>query len=98
MSHSLELPTALFEALQKTADANGMSPAEWIASMLPASLERGSAELWEGLLGVFDSRDGLQAVVPQTPYGDLIAVKLEKQGITNQMSVTQSPGDHIRSV
>ncbi|MBV9226511.1 MAG: hypothetical protein JOY85_20955 [Acidobacteriaceae bacterium] len=84
MTQSLELPTELFEALQKTAEANGMSPAEWIASVLPAPLaeKRESMELWEGLLGVFDSRDRLQNAVPRTHFGDLIAAKLEKQGIT----------------
>ncbi len=81
MSQSLELPTELFEALQKTAEANGMSPVEWIASTLPA-LPPKQEGLWEGLLGVIDSRDGLENSVPHTPFGDLITAKLEKQGIT----------------
>jgi hypothetical protein len=83
MAQSLELPTELFEALQKTAQANGISPVEWIASMLPPSASKEkNIDLWKELVGVFDSRDGLHAASPRTPFGDLIAAKLERQGIT----------------
>ncbi|MGH9426175.1 MAG: hypothetical protein ACRD2L_07725 [Terriglobia bacterium] len=40
MSHLLEIPDPLYSALQKVADADGMTPIDWIASRLPEALGR----------------------------------------------------------
>ena len=35
MSHTLEIPDRLYDALKKAADARGMTPLAWIAAHLP---------------------------------------------------------------
>jgi hypothetical protein len=36
MSRSIELPDAVYAALEKTAQANGTTAADWIAAQIPA--------------------------------------------------------------
>jgi hypothetical protein len=36
MSRTLELPDAVYLALEKAAQANGTTPADWIAAQIPA--------------------------------------------------------------
>jgi hypothetical protein len=37
MSQTLEIPDALYEQLRKVAEANGMTPVDWIAAHLVAA-------------------------------------------------------------
>ncbi|ETX01676.1 MAG: hypothetical protein ETSY1_06550 [Candidatus Entotheonella factor] len=45
MSHILEIPDALYAALQKAADASGTTPLGWIAAHLPNTT--GAEELYK---------------------------------------------------
>ena len=37
MTRTIELPDAVYAALQKAAQANGITPADWIAAQIPAT-------------------------------------------------------------
>jgi hypothetical protein len=85
MSRSLELPDDVYGDLERAARRDGLTPADWIASTLAgrssAPEQRPLDELLKGLLGVVDSTDGAPGGTIHTPFGDLIASKLEKQGL-----------------
>jgi len=57
MAKTLELPDPIFDALQNAANASGTTPADWIASKLPAAPQeplqkyKSLAEAFEGLVG-----------------------------------------------
>ena len=65
MSHRLEIPDALYDALKEAADASGLSPLDWIAAHLPQAsttkrAERASnpktlADLFAGRVGRIQS-------------------------------------------
>ena len=44
MSHRLEIPDALYDALKEAADASGVTPLDWIAAHLPQSPTTEGAE------------------------------------------------------
>lgn len=85
MDQSIELSPEVYEALRRAAQASGVSPSEWIASKLEIptrSAERPTVELFAALLGVIDSREEPKSQVRRTPLGELIARKLEGQGLS----------------
>jgi hypothetical protein len=58
MSHNLELPDVLYAALQKAAEASGITPEGWIAAHLPhennqtfSSKPKTLADLFAGRVG-----------------------------------------------
>ena len=65
MSHRLEIPDALYDALKEAADASGLTPLGWIAAHLPqASTTKGAerdsslrtlADLFAGRVGRIQS-------------------------------------------
>jgi len=84
VDQSIELPYEIYEALQREAQASGISPSEWIASRLAITSrlpESPTQELFAGLLGVIDSREQIGHSLPQTALGDLIGRKFKGQGL-----------------
>ncbi len=65
MSHILEIPDALYDALKEAAEASGITPLDWIAAHLPqapttqstepASNPRTLADLFAGRVGRIQS-------------------------------------------
>lgn len=62
MSRMLELPDVLYSALEKAADANGMTPADWIAVRLATDATarpgEGTTTSPRALADLFASRTG----------------------------------------
>jgi hypothetical protein len=84
MSRSVELPDELYRELEKVALEHGLTVVDWIATTLPEPSSTGGhslLELLQGLIGAVDSTKGTRSDVSRTPLGDLIARKLEKQGL-----------------
>ena len=85
MSRIVELPDEVYNDLEKVARERGISPADWIAATLPGGSgvidERPLAELLHGLIGAVDSTKGPRSGNARTPFGELIARKLERQGL-----------------
>lgn len=84
MSRTLELPDELYRELEKVALEHGLAVVDWIAATLPEPSSAGEhslPELLQGLIGAVDSTKGTRSDVSRTPFGDLIARKLEKQGL-----------------
>lgn len=54
MGRKLELPDDVYDALRDAAEANGMTPAEWVSSRLPTEKKPAPKSLAER----FDSRVG----------------------------------------
>ena len=81
MSRTVELPEDIYDELERAARENGLTPAGWIAATLPGySTDQPLPVLLEGLIGAIDSTVEPQSAGSQTPLGDLIAQKLERQG------------------
>jgi hypothetical protein len=84
MSRSVELPDELYRELEKVALEHGLTVVDWIAATLPEPSSIGEhslPELLQGLIGAVDSTKGTRSDVSRTPFGDLIARKIEQQGL-----------------
>jgi hypothetical protein len=84
MSRTLELPDELYRELEKVALEHSLTVVDWIAATLPEPSSTGGhslPELLQGLIGAVDSTEGTRNDVSRTSFGDLIARKLEKQGL-----------------
>jgi hypothetical protein len=93
MTHTVELPEHIYELARKAAETRGMTPEEWIAATLsqatekvapggdePAA-ERQVSEVLRGLVGSFDSSKGVYEDRSINPMAEILADKLERQGI-----------------
>ena len=86
MAQNLQLSDEVYDDLKKLAEARNVTPEEWVAAKVleerPKDLEeRPLSELLEGLIGAIDSSEEPLRGHPRTRLGDLIAAKLERQGI-----------------
>jgi hypothetical protein len=85
MSRTIELPDELYGDLEKAARERGLTPAAWIAITLRGDSgltdNRPLAELLQGLIGAVDSTNEARREKSRTPFGELIARKLERQGL-----------------
>lgn len=85
MSQKLELPDEIYDALNATARAQGMTPAEWVAKNLcvrdAGNQSRPLSEYLAGLTGVIDSNAEPRASRQPTPFSSTIAEKFAKQGL-----------------
>jgi len=85
MSRILELSDDVYRDLERAAKKDGLTPADWIANTLVGRSsgpeQRPLDKLLEDLLGAVDSTDGAPGGTIRTPFGELIASKLEKQGL-----------------
>jgi hypothetical protein len=82
MARTLELPDDLYTKLEEAAETEGVSPAQWIGARLPNAFERKpNREILDRYIGAFDS--SMQTPDPKyrTPFGDIVAEKLRKQGL-----------------
>jgi hypothetical protein len=88
MSKMIELPEDVYRKLELTAREQGLTPADWIATALPVHLRRSDrpplSEWLDGLIGTVDSSHSSSNDQPRTPFGEIIARKLEKQGLRRQ--------------
>jgi hypothetical protein len=88
MSRIIELPDELFRDLERVAQERGLTPADWIATTLPGASGaveyQPLAELLQGLIGAVDSTKEPRSGQARTAFGELIAKKLEKQGLRRQ--------------
>jgi hypothetical protein len=84
MSQKLELPDEVYNALEKVAQQEGMSPEEWIAGQLPGypsdSTGCSLTEALEDVIGSIDSTTEGPPNYGQSAYGDVLSAKFEKQG------------------
>ncbi|SPF53982.1 conserved hypothetical protein [Candidatus Sulfopaludibacter sp. SbA4] len=85
MSRTIELPDELYRNLERTAREGGLTPEGWIAATLAGnsrSMEnRPLYESLQDLLGVIDSAEEPRSSRARTPLDELIAAKLESQGL-----------------
>ena len=85
MSRTVELPDELYRDLERAARERGLTPADWIATTLPGGAdsvaEHPLSELLQGLIGAVYSTEDPRSDQTRTPFGELIARKLEGQGI-----------------
>jgi hypothetical protein len=84
MSRSIELPDQLYQDLERVAQQHGLSVAGWIAANLPPSgsaEERPLSEVLDGLIGTINSTEEPRNGYAPTPFSDLVARKLERQGL-----------------
>jgi len=85
MSRTIELPDELYRKLEQTAWENGLTPEGWIAATLAGnSVSMENCPLYESLqdlLGVIDSAEEPRSGRTRTPLDELIAAKLERQGL-----------------
>ena len=85
MSRAVELPDELYRDLERAARERGLTPADWIATTLPggagSAAEHPLPELLQGLIGAVDSTEDPRNGQTRTPFGELIARKLEGQGL-----------------
>jgi hypothetical protein len=88
MSRTLELPDELYRDLERVAPERGITPADWIATVLPAGScpaePQPLSELLNGLIGAVDSTQEPKSDQARTPFGELIAKKFERQGLRRQ--------------
>jgi hypothetical protein len=82
---TIELPDELYKDLERAARERGLSPADWIAAALPGGSgsieERPLSELLQGLIAAVDSTTEPRIGNGRTAFGELIARKLERQGL-----------------
>jgi len=84
MSRSIELPDEIYQDLERVAQQRGLSVAEWITANLPPlgpKEKRPLSQALQWLLGVVDSTKEPRNGYTRTPFSDLIARKLEGQGL-----------------
>ncbi|HMD99232.1 MAG TPA: hypothetical protein VKM93_18135 [Terriglobia bacterium] len=84
MSRSIELPDEIYQDLERVAQQRGLSVAGWIAANLPPPgpmQERPLSRALQGLLGVVDSAKEPRNGYARTPFSNLVARKLEGQGL-----------------
>ena len=83
MSRTIELPDELYRNLERTARENGLTPEGWIGATLTANSgspeERPLSESLKDLLGVVNSAEDPPSGRTRTPFGELVAAKLESQ-------------------
>jgi hypothetical protein len=88
MSKTIELPDELYRDLERVARERGLTPADWIATTLSGSSgstdQQPLCELLQGLIGAMDSTKELSEGQARTPFGELIARKLERQGLRSR--------------
>ncbi|HEY3394576.1 MAG TPA: hypothetical protein VGK58_17830 [Lacipirellulaceae bacterium] len=58
MSHNLELPDPIYDALQQAAAANGTTPLGWIAAHLPGATQVVASNGAKSLADLFAGRTG----------------------------------------
>ena len=84
-THPIELPEETFLALLRIAEQKGMTPADWIASQIPAALlerdERPLSDVIDKIIGTVDSSIESRPQGHFSSVSDLIAEKFRKQGL-----------------
>lgn len=80
--YQISLPEELYSSVLAAANANGISPVEWIASKLPTtSLEISNKTSISDLIGAINSQNEPNRDYETTSFGESITAKLAKQGI-----------------
>ncbi len=79
--HQISLPQEVYSGLLAAANANGISPAEWIASQLPIASVGMTAKPVSDLIGAINSKQKPHQDYETNFLGEAIAAKLAKQGI-----------------
>ena len=80
--YQISLPEKVYSDLLAVASAEGISPADWIASQLPtASVGASTLASVADLIGAIDSQQDPHHGYETNSFGDAIANKLAKQGI-----------------
>ena len=82
IENQISLPNSVYENLLAVAAIKGVTPADWIAAQLPASVEQQkSLPNLSGLIGAVNSQEEPRQSYGKTAFGEAIAAKLAKQGI-----------------
>lgn len=92
MRHQFELPDHIYEIAQDAAAREGMTPEEWIAATVSRAgirtpvdatpvRDRVVSEVLTGAVGAFDSSQEDYGGRQVSPLAEMVADKLERQGI-----------------
>lgn len=86
MTHHVELPDDVYRELAREAQEQGVTLAQWIAARLSRNEERQPEdrplrEVLRGLVGSFDSSKEQFSDQPVSAMAEMVADKLQKQGI-----------------
>jgi len=88
MSRTIELPDEPYRDLERVARERGLTPADWIATILPgcsgSTESQPLSELLHGLIGAVDSTREPNSDQAGTPFGESIAKKFERHGLRRQ--------------
>lgn len=79
--YQISLPEKTYSALLAAANANGVTPADWIASQLTTASVGVTVVSVADLIGAIDSQQEPHQSYETNSFGDAIAAKLAKQGI-----------------
>lgn len=84
MPHTLELPDEVYRQLELVASQQGLTPAQWVRSVLPGtppSEQQALRNSLTPLIGAFDSALTQSPQIPNSGFGEIIAEKLRRQGL-----------------
>lgn len=82
MAYQLELPNEVYDKLQKAAERDGVSPADWIdARLSDSSRKQPSRQALARYIGGFDSSQEMPDPKYRTEFGKIVAEKLRKGGL-----------------
>jgi hypothetical protein len=93
MAHQVQLPDHVYQIIQREAEKEGLTPAEWIAAAVAraatpispdqatAAGERPLRDVLEGLVGSFNSSKENYEEREVSPMAEMVAEQLQKQGI-----------------
>lgn len=83
--HQILLPDEVYTHLLVVAQAEGLSPMEWIAAQLPntktSQVQPNPPQDISDLIGSIDSQEQPHQTYQQTVFGEALATKLARQGI-----------------
>lgn len=79
--HQILLPDDVYSHLLAAAQAEGISPTEWIIAQLPTVCEPCLLETVSDLIGAINSQNDPHQTYEKTDFGEGLAAKLAKQGI-----------------
>lgn len=81
--YQLSLPDDVYQGLLAAAAMEGVTPVDWIATHLPpAARQKPTASVdISDLIGSVDSRQSAHGLQPKTPFEEILAAKMARQGV-----------------
>lgn len=89
MTHVVELPEETYQKLQRVAEEEGVTPAEWITAtvsragtQVPVNGKESPRHALADYIGAFDSSEVKPDERFRSDFGDVVDAKFARQGIT----------------